>query len=233
MPNHIQDLAPLLAEHFVDIELAPTIYAANQALVVDHAQRLGRYNQYLGLLHDSWVLNINLTTDRFSILLNDFTTHVFSDELTDRKKLGIPHDLLVFPIQIDFEITSLSYNTVDETGQIKLILPVTVHEYLYEQVISINTDQIELGLVVWQNGIDEGPGRHILILLNAKNIILTELQKKAWTNIFGDAYDDYYQFFRDQFDTGRYLSDQSSCKALLDEFEALKMLRATGFDLNL
>ena len=219
MTRNIQDIAPLLADHFVDIESDATTFEENNKLVADNAQRLGLYHKYLGLLHDSWFIKTNITADKFSITLNDFTTHVFSDVIVDKKKLGIDHDKLVFPIQLDFETTNLTFNTVDEDGNIQSIEPTTINEYLYEQIISIDNDKIEIGLVVWKDGIEEERGQHILILMSVKNITLTELQDNAWSEIFGNAYDNYYKYFKTQLDTGRYLSDQSNCYELYDEYE--------------
>tara|TARA_R110002124_G_scaffold287259_1_gene472085 strand:+ start:154 stop:852 length:699 start_codon:yes stop_codon:yes gene_type:complete len=219
MTRNIQDIAPFLADHFVDIESDATTLEDNNKLVADNAQRLGLYHKYLGLLHDSWFIKTNITEDKFSITLNDFTTHVFSDVIVDKKKLSIDHDKLVFPIQLDFETTNLTFNTVDEDGNIHSIEPTTINEYLYEQIISINNDRIEIGLVVWQDGIEEERGKHILILMSVKNITLTELQDNAWTAIFGNTYDSYYKYFKTQLDTGRYLSDQSICNELYDEYE--------------
>lgn len=219
MRRNIQDIAPLLANHFVDVESDSSTFEKNYKLVADNAKRLGLYHKYLGLLHDSWFIKTNLTADKFSITLNDFTIHVFSDVIVDKKKLGINHDKLVFPIQLDFEITNLTYNTVDEDGNIQSIEPTTINEYLYEQVISVDNDNIEIGLVVWKNRIYDEPGQHILILMSVKNITLTELQDNAWTEIFGNTYDNYYNYFKTQLSSGRYLSDQSICYELYDEYE--------------
>jgi hypothetical protein len=96
MIKGIRDIAPLLACHFVDIESDKAALEKNKKLVNANAQRLGLYHKYLGLLHDSWFIKATLTPDRFSIILNEFTTHVFSDVIVDRKKLNIEHDKLVF-----------------------------------------------------------------------------------------------------------------------------------------
>lgn len=219
MTRKIQDIAPLLTDHFVDIESDITTLEKNKKMVADNAKRLGLFHKYLGLLHDSWFIKTNITADKFSITLNDFTTHVFSDVIVDKKKLNIDHDKLVFPIQVDFETTNLTFNTVDEYGNIQSIEPTTIHEYLYEQIISIDNDKIEIGLVVWKSGTKKKPGQHILILMSVNNISLTELQDNAWTEIFGKAFDNYYKYFKTQLDTGRYLSDQSNCYELYDEYE--------------
>jgi len=219
MTRNIQEIAPLLADHFVNIESDSTTFEENSKLVADNAQRLGLYHKYLGLLHDSWFIKTDITADKFSITLNDFTVHVFSDVIVDKKKLKIDHNRLVFPVQIDFVTTNLTFNTVDEDGNIQCIEPTTINEYLYEQIISIDNDKIEIGLVVWKEGIDDKPGQHILILMSIKSIILTEFQDNAWTEIFGKAYDNYYKYFRTQRDTGRYLSDQLNCYELYNEYE--------------
>jgi hypothetical protein len=66
MIRNIQDIAPLLADHFVDIESDATTFEENKKLVADNAQRLGLYHKYLGLLHDSWFIKTNITSDKFS-----------------------------------------------------------------------------------------------------------------------------------------------------------------------
>ncbi|MEJ7643431.1 MAG: hypothetical protein WKF87_02445 [Chryseolinea sp.] len=220
MATKIQDVAPLLADHFVDIEISTTTFKKNETLIHDNAQLLGLYRKYLGLLHDCWFINTKISDDQFSITLNDFTTHVFSDVIVEKKKLNIKHDKLVFPIQLNFEIMNLTFNEVDEDGNIHTIEPVTCDKYLYEQIISIEKDKMEIGLVVWKNANDNKPGQHILILMCVKSITLTELQDQAWTNIFGNNFDNYYKYFKTQLDTGRYLSDQANCYELFDEYES-------------
>jgi hypothetical protein len=58
MTSNIQSIAPLLADHFVDFESDKKTLKDNYKLVADNAQRLGLYHKYLGLLHDSWLINI-------------------------------------------------------------------------------------------------------------------------------------------------------------------------------
>lgn len=217
----IQKLAPLLACHVVDVEIDQQTVNYYWKLVEDCAPRLGLYHKYWGLLHDSWFISSKITKRKFSIRLNDFTTHVFSDVVVARNGLKIDHDNLVFPIELDFEITNVTYNTIDEDGTIHQIAPTKVQEYLYEQIISVNEDTIDIGLMVWKKRRKNKPGGHILILISAKKCTLTELQDQAWKEIFGNTYDDQYAYFRTQFNAGRYLSDQSVCDTLYSEYELL------------
>ncbi|MEO6285374.1 MAG: hypothetical protein ABIN80_09450 [Dyadobacter sp.] len=219
MTKNIINVAPLLADHFVDIEIDANTFEENEKLVTENAHRLGLYYKYLGLLHDSWFIGTKITANKLTIKLNDFTTHVFSEVIVDKKKLDIDHEKLVFPILIEFEITNLTFNTVDENGEIQKIRSTSIGEYLYEHIISIDNEKIEIGLVVWKDGIGNKRGQHILLLITAKNITVTELQDDAWKEIFGNAYDDYYKYFKAQLATGRYLSDQSLCYDLYEEYE--------------
>lgn len=182
--------------------------------------RLGLYHKYIGHLHDSWILKTELTRDKFSLFLNDFATHVFADVIVAEKGLEIEHDKLIFPLQIDFEITDLTFNMVDESGIIKTINPVEIDEYLDEQIISCNKNSIKIGLVAWQNN-DVGAGQSILILIDAKNMSVIEGQENAWRQIFSNEYMNYYQYFKSQFLIGRFLSDQNICKKLIEEYHHL------------
>jgi hypothetical protein len=81
-------------------------------LVADNAQRLGLYHKYLGLLHDSWFIKTNITSDKFfNYAQRLYNSRFFQNVIVDKKKLDIAHDKLVFPIQLDFETTNLTFNT--------------------------------------------------------------------------------------------------------------------------
>jgi hypothetical protein len=214
----IQDIALLLAENFVDLETRSETIDKYLKLLADNSERLGPYYRYLGLLHDSWILKTSIADNKFTLILNDFTTHIFADALIDKKGLNIDHHKLIFPIKIDFAINDITFNTVNSKGLIKRIEPTAVDEYLYEEIISVDKNTIDLGLIVWKD-FQNKPGQRILILIRANDIILTEQQDSAWLEIFGNIYDDYYKYFRSQLETKRYLSDQHICNILVDEFD--------------
>jgi hypothetical protein len=221
MTRKIQELAPLLADNFVDYETEQATFENNEKIVNDNISRLGHFHKYLGRLHDSWVLETNLTADKFSIILNDFTTHVFADALIDKKKIEIDHDKLIFPVQLDFETSNLTYNLVDEFGNIRKIKPTIINDYLDEQIISVDNERAEIGVVVWKRGSGNKRGQHILLLMSTKKADVTENQNVAWTNIFGHKFDAYYDYFKTKLASGQYLSDQTLCGDLVDEFDKL------------
>ncbi len=218
----IQEIAPYLADIFIDFEQSQNDQERYRELYNKSASRLGKYFDYLPRLHDCWFIETKLTKNRFEMKLNDFTTHVFADALIKKKKIKIDEDKLIFPLSIDFEITNLTFNKVDEdTGIITEIEPTEIHEYLYEEILSVDTNNIELAIVVWKENMDKA-GEQILILLSVKEVILTEFQDEYWQKLFGNKYSHYYQYFKSQLGEGRYLSDQSLCEELIEEYENKK-----------
>jgi hypothetical protein len=221
MRNRIQEIAPILAEHLIEFENDSETIKNYYEYLNSHSQRLGLYYKYLPLLHDSWFIETKLTENKFEIILNEYTTFIFATALNHKKSLKINHDKLVFPSQIDFtKLSEISFNEVDENGIIHEIKQTRIDEYLYEQIISINQESIDIGLIAWKENKDR-PGQEILILMKFEDFIITELQNKNWERVFGDEYKEYYNYFKSQLQIGRYLSDQSICEELIDEFEKI------------
>jgi hypothetical protein len=215
MKTNIVDIAPQLAYHFIDD--AETI--DNSEILKLNKDRIGKYYEYLGLLHDSWILKTTLTPQNFLLNLNNFTTHVFADALIAKKKLKVEDDKLVFKVDLDFEIESITFNTVDDDGFITTIKPVNADEYLCEDIISIQDELIEIGLIVWVSSCGSKPGQSILILIKANSISLIEHQAKDWEAVFGKEFDKYYNRFKAELLKGTFLSDQSRCEKLIDEID--------------
>lgn len=215
MKSNILDISPQLAYYLIDDVEA----IDNSDLIERNKDTIGKYYQYFGLLHDSRILKTTLNPQNFLLNLNDFTTHVFAEALVAKKGLKIEDDKLVFKVDINFETEAITFNTIDDDGFITTIKPVKVDEYLYEEIISITDEFIEIGLIVWVSGRARKPGRHILILTKAKNISLIEHQDNDWEAVFGKGFDKYYNRFKAELLKGTYLSDQSLCGKLIDEID--------------
>lgn len=216
MPSNIVDVAPLLATHFIDVDSDLKLIKANAQLLINNRERIGKYYDYQNRLHDSWIINTTITESKFTFVLNDFVTHVFADAIIEKKQLVIEHDKLVFPVIIEFDVNNISFNTVEEDGELIIIEPTFIDEYLDEQIIKVNQDKVDVGLVVWKKN-DGKPGKRILVLIDATNICLTEQQDQAWHNIFGNKYNKHYQYFKEQLKTGRFLADMNECLKLIGE----------------
>ena len=217
MKKNINDISLLLAQHFLDIEVDPLLYEPDLKLVKDNSEEIGLYSKYLGRLHDSHILDAHFSDNKFTLKLNDFATRVFAYEIITKYNLQTDRDKLIFPVKLEFETSDITFNSVDEDGKIEEIKRTGIDLYLYDQILSVDKEYINVGIVVWKKK-KIGRGKQILILLKAKSILLTEFQKVQWENLFGNEYDNYFNYFKEQFYKGRYLSDSTECKKLVDEY---------------
>ena len=223
--RNIKEIAPFLADDFLDLEepIFETELYAN--FLTKNSGKLGTYNKYLICkLHDSWIINIINRNDSLLIELNDFSTYVFAHSIIDKFELSIDADHISFPLTIELKGNlSLEYNKVDDFGNLIEIEPLKLDEYLYEQVSKIENNRIEIVFHFWKSNLDiDKPGERIIVIASAQNIVLTENQDKAWNEIFENKYNEYYEYFKEQFDSDRYVSDHNECATLITEFENRK-----------
>jgi hypothetical protein len=218
--KNIQTIAPMLADDFIDLEEPIFDTDKYSEFLLDRKNKLGLFSKYLVCkFHDSWVIDVKQTDDLFSITLNDFSTYVFADAIIEKFSLPIDSDHISFPISLNFNSNlSVTYNTVDDDGNLKQIPPTKLDEYLYEQVITADTDKIEVVFHFWQSHKDK-PGERIIVIVSAKDLTITENQDGAFHKLFGNKYDNYYNYFKQQFDSDRYVSDGHVCSELIDELD--------------
>lgn len=218
----IQAIAPLLAEDFIDLDNPIFDRDKYSILLNENSDRLKNFRKYLiWKLHDSWITELEIKSNKFEMKLNDFSTHVFGDAIVEKFKIDIVHDKLNFPVIIELKGNlNVGFFKVKENGEIESIEPIKVDEYLGEQILKLNNNQIEIAFELWYSNPNEDlPGERILIIVSAKEINIIENQKKAWNEIFGNKYDEYYKYFKEQFESDRYVSDYTECLKLVDEYE--------------
>ena len=218
--RNIIEIAPFLAEDFVDLDEPIFDLKQYSRFLEDNSDQLGTLKKYLiGKLHDSWITNFELDEEKIQIKLNDFSIHVFSDAIVERFDIKIDHDKLVFPVTLEFKGNlKVEFFQVEENGDLKTIDQLSFSEYLGEQVLKLNPDHIEIAFELWHDNPEKDlPGDRILVLVSAKEMKLIENQDKAWSEIFGKNYDNYYQYFMEEFESARYVSDYSECLKLVDE----------------
>lgn len=224
--RNIQRIAPFLADDFVDLD-EPIFNTDTYSILLDkNANRLGTFKKYLICkLHDSWVIDSKQDNDIFTITLNDFSTYVFADTLIEKSNLSIDSDHISFPLTIELARNlKVEYNKVDDDGNLIQINPIKIDEYLYEQVTHLDQEKIEIVFHFWQSNLKEDkPGERIIVIVSAKDLIITENQDQAWTEVFGEKYNSLYKYFKEQFDSDRYVSDHNECEKLIDEFEQIKL----------
>ena len=220
--RNIKDIAPLLADDFIDLEQSIFDTELYADFLIKNSEKLGAFKKYLICkLHDSWIINIINRNDSLQIELNDFSTYVFANSIIDKFELPIDADEISFPLTIELKGNlKLQYNKVDDSGYLIEIEALKLDVYLYEQVSKIENNRIEIVFHFWKSNLDTNkPGERIIVIASAQNIVLTENQDKAWNKIFRNKYNEYYEYFKEQFNSDRYVSDHNECAILISEFE--------------
>lgn len=220
MVKNIKEAAPLLAYYFIDEDLNASLFEANKRMTDRWTHRLGLFRKYIGVLHDSPIIESEIADAKFSLVLNDFETHLFACTVAAKNHDAVDHDRLVFPLRFDFETTRVVFHLVDAEGDLPIIAPTAVNTYLAGQIVSVDHDEMEIALLVSKEGADDGPYETILIVMRVKELGVTEYQDLAWLDLFDETYKGCYTFFKEQRSKGRYLSDQSQCMALYEEYSA-------------
>ncbi|WP_194778642.1 hypothetical protein [Pararhodonellum marinum] len=219
--RNIQTIAPFLANDFVDLDEPIFDTDKYSIFLTENSNRLKNFKKYLiWKLHDSWITDFEIKSDKLKLSLNDFTTHVFADAIVEKFKVDIEHDKLVFPVILEFKGNlNMEFFRVEEYGGLESIDQITVDEYLGEQILKLNDDLIEIAFELWHKNPNEDlPGERILMIASAKELNLTENQDEAWNEIFGKKYYDYYHYFKEQFESERYVSDYTECLKLVGEY---------------
>lgn len=173
--TQIQDVAPMLAEHFIKYQ--PTFKELETDL------GLYRFNSLFQkqLLNLSSGQNFRMTAlinkNILSVILNDELAYNFASALNILKGLNISVERLVFPIQLDMEIESISYNLVDRDGfLIEIEKQDLIDKSFNFSLLSSNRGLIKLGFVIWER-YKLNPRKKILILVETNNIKTQKIKK--------------------------------------------------------
>lgn len=217
--KRIQEIAPLLADNFTDFEPSQDLWEIHGELVETNKSRLGNYYKYISQLHDSWIIEAKKKNSDFEVILNDFSRFVFAKAIVDKKNLKISKDNFEFPLILKFKNADISLNKVLEEGFSEPINWIKIDELLYEQFLKIEKGRIEIAWIVWKNGKDQEPGEELLLLISASELEIIEEQDKKWNDYFGNDYDKYLNVFKTDMENGKFLSDQSVCKELIDKID--------------
>jgi hypothetical protein len=149
--------------------------------------------KYLGcILHDSEVLSLSYENQEVIICLNDFSTHCFVDALSDMLNLGIPYSKTIFPLGLRFTgVSQCSMARVNLKEQIVYLsferyFP-RLKEFLYEEVIRLDEQCIEIGMIFTLSGRVQSKNQSLL-QLRGSQLIFEEGQREAFINLVGKKY---------------------------------------------
>ncbi len=209
----IQQLAPMLAHHFVEeYKIEGAYYKNYYRTLKDKQVFLGDFRMLMGgRLHDSWITDLTVTEQHCRITLSDFVTHVFAESLVELKGLNMAEEQLFFSISLDFDLnSSVEYYTVNEDGELIETPPTELNEYLDEQILNLKSSR-KLGILASTDS-----QKKVLLILNLKSAKVIFGQDEAWNQLFGNQFDEFYNRFKIMLQKGKYLADQSVCYELLE-----------------
>ncbi len=212
--SNIRHVAPLLAHYFVEHKIDEVYHRNYRQMLKDKKVFLDDFVLLMGgRLHDSWITDIITSEYSCKLMLSDFVTHVFAQALVELKCLSIEESQLLFPIYVDFELTSgPEYYSINEDGKLTDIPPIVLTEYLDEQILNFKSSR-KLGILASSDGSDK-----VLVVLNLKLVKVKFEQDEAWYKLFGSQYDMFYDRFKELLRRGKYLADQSICEELLTKW---------------
>jgi len=218
MSRKIQDIAPLIADDFINYEVEEQTLQEYRDLLEKEKHRLGLYYDYLPLLHDSRILDVSFSDTRFTLFLNDYSRYSMASALVDKKGYDVDKAQMQFPIEIDFDVSSMIFNSVDESGTLHETEPVVPDVLLYEQIIAFKEDTMEVALVFLKEHAD-ADDEYILVILTVKEIQLLELQDKNWWQYFDESSRPYLDIYKAELAKGAWVSDQWVCEKLINEVD--------------
>jgi hypothetical protein len=213
---NIKELAPTFVENYTDENVPKSVYENYTKKIEKYKEYIGTGSKYFfGHLHDSDILVCKNDNGNLYLKVNEMATFEFACALIDKMKLKINKQKIIFPLEIISEHTNhLSLNIVDIDGKIYENKFVKLNEYLYEEIIEWNNENIKIAFDLWSHKLKQN--RHLLIL-SCEKLIISEKQSIYWKKYFGEEYNKYYDIFLEKRNKGEYLSDYSLCEKLIDK----------------
>jgi hypothetical protein len=182
--NNIKDLAPTFIENFTENDVSKNIYTEYANKIEMYKNDIGIFNKYFFYhLHDSKIISLENIHNNLYLRLNDMATFEFACALIDKFSLKINRSRMIFPLEIISEETvHLSLKSVDINGTLCENKFVDLKEYLYEEIIEWNKNNMEIAFDLCNMNLT--PYRYVL-LLHCKKLIINENQNEYWEKYFG------------------------------------------------
>jgi len=163
-------------------------------------------------LHDSWVQGASFEQGILTLALNDFSTHCLADILVDSFNLSIPHEGLVFPIELNFfgpRVQAPFLYRINKNGN---LIPINftkfgllLDSFLYDEIVDLTEGELEIG-ILFDLKLRLRHSPYIptcLMWLKAERMEIVEHQREAFTNLFSEKFLDVFDRFWEQRSVGK------------------------------
>jgi hypothetical protein len=215
---HWPEVFPLLREHVgyedEQEELRHRLISEQEAFLEANKKSLPKGLVYLNSrLHDNWVRNVRYDGHNLAITLNEFSTHCFCDALVDTHHLDVPHEMRILPITVQFRrVSACSLYSIWEEKilQTKPYLA-RLSEWLYDEIIRIDSNLISAGVVFWARTLTR-KRRRLLLQVECEALRFLESQEKEFLRLFGVEFLEQFASFWKKREAGRCFDYSSALK---------------------
>ena len=178
--NNIKDIVPVLANVFLeDYVLSNDLLAEYQGYYNLKQDALGTLTKYFNnQMSDYEILSMNCDNDCLKIEINDLNYCLMAEEMVREKNLSIEIQDFKFPCTFCFQ--GIQHYTISQVGangelvEIPDYSLVSNAQILFDQLIYVDNDNIEIGFSIWKYM--GGTGHNFLLLISAKTCQVIETQ---------------------------------------------------------
>lgn len=178
--NNIKDLAPILANTFVE-DFIPSnqVFEDYQEYFKSKEIGLGTLKSYLNdQMSDFEVLSITKEYNSLRLEVNDLNYCIRAEEIIKERGLKIDNQSLKLPCIFLFkEVDHFSLSLIDKKGELKEVKDYSVtrnSQILFDQLIHYDQDSIEIAFTLWKY--IGGKGKNFLLLISARTCDVKETQ---------------------------------------------------------
>ncbi len=185
--NNIKDIAPILANVFMqDFVLTESLLCEYQKYYHSKQEKLGLLYNYLNnQMSDYEIISIKKNDQLLTMVINDLNYCLMAEDIAREKNLEAEIQNVLFPCIFTFQgIKHYSISEVGENGELTEISDYSVisnPQILFDQLIYIDKDTIELGISLWKY--IGKTGKNFLLLITANNFEVLETQIEQFNKL--------------------------------------------------
>ncbi|MDH3349808.1 MAG: hypothetical protein OEM02_17100 [Desulfobulbaceae bacterium] len=170
------------------------------------------FSRYFGsILHDSPIIQICNDKDLLQIKVNDYQCFDFASETCHAFGIKVPRKKLIFPLTLKFHHPKIQLSRINKNDKLIYVnktkyIPKLAY-WLHDEFQFISEKNIKVGILAEKRPCKGNKGE-LLLEVDSSSIEAHEEQKESYLNIFGKAYLQYWNRFREQWKSQGYLAHE-------------------------
>lgn len=193
--KYIFEIVPNLANVFLkDYSISEELMVQYEKYYASTEPQLGMLEKYLNnQMSDFEVMSICKSNNSIEITINDLNYCLMAEELVRNENLDLDIQDIKFPCVFVFhDINHYSINEVNNDGELCEITDYSIidkSQILLDQLIYIDSTNIEIGFTLWKYiGVT---GKNFLMLISANSFQVKETQIELFNKLQNGNYSDF------------------------------------------